>query len=321
MSEFRDRLRRLDALEGRISSVIIFNGGADPNFFYFTNTTAAGVFYYDFTKPRIFTSEMEYRRAKKGWVKSVQIGSAKDVLKKLSGTVGIDRKNIPARTLSAIKAKKSDISPFLEAMRAVKSGYEKACIRKSCRLASEIYEKASSEASGKMTELELKGLIEFLMHKKGATPAFPTIVAAGSNVVFPHHESTTRKISRPLLIDMGVRYKGYCSDITRTTGSRFEGIIEKVFDAVEAELKPGVAAAELDKKARAALGRYSKYFLHSLGHGIGIEVHESPRISSKSNDVLVPGIVFAIEPGLYLRGGIRHEEDYLLGESGAVKLT
>lgn len=320
MSELKKRLKKLDALEGKVSSVLLFNHDTNPNFFYFTNSNVIGVFYYDFNKPRLFTNEMEFSRAKKSWIRNVEVIKIEQIYEKIKGKIGIDKKKISASVYEKIKAKKVDVSDFLENMRSIKTNYEKKCIAKACRISAVIYEKIENEWKG-LTEIELKGLIEFLMHKNSVTPAFPTIVASGNNVVYPHHESGKKKLSLPVLIDFGVRYNGYCSDITRTIGSDFDDVIEKVFVAVEEELKPGKKAAELDKKARAIMGRYSKYFIHGLGHGVGLEVHEKPVISQRSKDVLKPNMTFTIEPGIYRRSGIRHEEDYLLTENGAIKLT
>lgn len=322
MSEIKERLRKLDELEGKVDSILVINRAADSNFFYLTGLDITGAFYYDFSKPVILTSEMEAGRARKGGAKNVVvIKKLEEFLRKQRARkIGIDARNITLSEYKKLKITGIDISGRLAEMRAVKSRGEIKNIREACRIAAKIMEKAVSEISPKITEWELKSMIECEMLKRGVEPSFPTIVETAENIS-PHHVPGNKKLVKPVLIDLGVRYKGYCSDITRTVGSRFENIIEKVFEEVEPELEPGASAAYIDKKARGVLGKYSRHFIHSLGHGIGIEVHENPKISKNSSDVLEAGMTFTIEPGLYLKGGIRHEEDYLLMEKGALKLT
>jgi Xaa-Pro dipeptidase len=155
----------------------------------------------------------------------------------------------------------------------------------------------------------------------GSRPAFPTIVASGKNIRVPHHEPTIKKAKAPLLIDFGAKYNGYCSDITRTFGSRFENTILKVFDEVEKNLCPGAKASDIDAISRKTMGRYEKFFITGLGHGIGLDVHEKPWVSKNSTDILKEGMVFTIEPGIYVNNGIRIENDYLITKNSFKKIT
>ncbi len=325
MKEIKQRLKKLAFLEDRIDGISIFSFEPfiDPNFFYLTNSNTEGIFYYDFNKPVIYTFEMEFRRAKKSWVKDVRLlKNIDDIQKMFKGkTIGIDTENISAKMLNYIKTRYKDVSNELANARAIKTKHEIECIKESCSITKKIYRKVLPEISGKMTERELKGLIEFIMSKHNVEPAFPTIVASGKNIVFPHHTPAEKKLTKPILIDMGIRYKGYCSDFSRTTGSSLENVIDTVIENVEQNIKPGIRAGELEKLARRLLGKQSKYFIHSLGHGIGICTHEAPRISQKSMDVLKPGMTFTIEPGIYKKGGLRVENDYLLTDSSLCKLT
>ncbi|MBI2578504.1 MAG: aminopeptidase P family protein [Candidatus Aenigmarchaeota archaeon] len=322
MSEIRKRLKKLDELEGKVDSVLVINRERDPNFFYLTGLDITGAFYYDFSETVILTSEMEAGRARKSGAKNVVVVKkfGEFLGKGRTRKIGIDAKGISLSAYRRLKIRGIDISAYLSKMRAVKSRGEIKNIKEACKIAARIMEKAVGEISPKITEWELKSVIECGMLKKGVEPSFPTIVETAENIS-PHHAPGNRKLKEPVLIDLGVRYNGYCSDITRTVGSSFENIIEKVFAEVEEELKPGAAAADIDKKARQVMGKYSRHFLHSLGHGIGIEVHENPSLSKASNDVMKAGMTFTIEPGIYIKGGMRHEEDYILTERGAVKLT
>lgn len=155
----------------------------------------------------------------------------------------------------------------------------------------------------------------------GSGESFPAIVASGKNSAVPHYETSDKSIewNSPLLIDMGLKYKGYCSDFTRTIflGEVNPKLIDiyKVVEEANLEateiVKDGIPVKEIDLKAREIISKYGygEYFLHSTGHGIGIEIHEFPRISHKSNNILIENMVFTIEPGIYIQGlgGVRLE--------------
>jgi Xaa-Pro aminopeptidase len=176
---------------------------------------------------------------------------------------------------------------------------------------------------GKTTESLLAAEIEYRIRKNGGEPAFSPIVATGENSALPHAKPRKRiiKNNKPLKIDMGVKYKGWCSDMTRTiwignkVSKEFEKIYQIVLDANNKAidfLKPGVSGKDVDKVARDYIEEkgYGKYFPHGLGHGIGVEVHEAPALSFLSKDIIEEGMVFTIEPGIYLPGdfGVRIED-------------
>ena len=144
--------------------------------------------------------------------------------------------------------------------------------------------------------------------------AFRTIVASGKNSSFPHHVSEDVKITFPIVIDFGVNVNGYCSDVTRTIESPYEKKLEKILQELYSFIKPEIKAMDAEKFVRDKLNKESKYFIHSLGHGIGLEVHENPTLSIKSNDILEKNMIFTIEPGLYKKTGIRIENDFLLND-------
>ena len=226
-----------------------------------------------------------------------------------------------------------DFSLKLQKYKSVKTETEIASIVKACEIAQSAYYAAIKTVKVGMTELELKEKLETQMLALGATKtSFDTIVAFGENSAVPHHETgnTRLKENSVVLVDMGCVYNGYCSDITRTA---FFGTPDKKFlDCYDAVLNANLVAEEniTDKttaKGGDAFARnYLKeknldaFFTHSLGHGVGQEIHEYPRLSPKSDAVLENGMVFTIEPGVYFDGefGIRIEDTVLL-ENGKVK--
>lgn len=323
-SELKYRLEKLQQLSSDADSIAIINfeSSPDPNFFYFTNSDVNGIFYYDFDKPKIITSQLEQSRAKLSWVKDVEAIMLNDFSKSLAKKrVGINKKRISMEILEKLKIKPVDISQKLESIREIKSDYEIKQLKQACGIASRLWPKIENKISKKLTEQQLKGIIEFMMSKQGCEPSFPTIVASGKNSRFPHHMPTKAKLKEPIVIDFGLRFNGYCSDITRTIGSSKQRMLEKIIEEAEDKIKSGTKASEVDIFVRKRLGKEEKYFIHSLGHGIGIEVHEKPSVSKNSKDILKTGMTFTIEPGIYSNQGIRIENDYLLTEKGLVCLT
>ncbi|MBU0981314.1 aminopeptidase P family protein [Patescibacteria group bacterium] len=180
-----------------------------------------------------------------------------------------------------------------------------------------------------VTELEIAWLIKKLAHDLGADDvSFEPIVAFGSHSAIPHHQNTSRRLKKTdiALIDMGIKYKGYLSDLTRThfigkPSSEQNAVFEKVLSAQKAAIKaikPGIKASSVDKIARKTMGEDEKYFTHGLGHGVGLEIHEAPSLSSKSLDMLKKGMVVTVEPGIYLPGkfGVRIEDMGLICAEG-----
>jgi len=214
-------------------------------------------------------------------------------------------------------SKTFDISKDLEIARMIKTNEEIKLIKKACTISKEIFN--NTKFSGR--EEEVKRRIEILMQKHNVKESFPTIVASGSNVKIPHHIAGAKIVGNHFLVDWGVKYKGYCSDITRSFGSPHQKNMEKILDELYRMAVPGINASELDKFVRQRLGKNSKYFTTSLGHGIGIEIHEGPSIHSKSNDILEEGMVFTIEPGIYTADGLRIENDFVMGKKGLINLT
>lgn len=218
----------------------------------------------------------------------------------------------------------------VERLRAVKDPGEIAAIRRAIAIAGRSIAIASRRLQGK-SEREVAELLRTAISREGGdAEAFPTIVASGKRSALPHAVPTRRVIggSDLVIIDFGVRLDGYCSDMTRSfSRSRWDkdskSIYRIVADAQRAAIEtiaPGVDASDVDAAAREVIERagYGKHFGHGTGHGVGLEVHESPTLSPKSGDKLEPGMVVTVEPGIYLNnlGGVRIEDMVLVTRTG-----
>lgn len=235
----------------------------------------------------------------------------------------------------APKAKFVDVAQNLLAIRAVKTPDEIARLRASERLDCDIYEDAVKCFRPGMTERQMAAVIKTMMIERGEGEAFETIVCVGKNAAECHHvpDDTVWNGRESVLIDMGVKLDGYCSDLTRnilpkrmsSTYRRVYDLVRAAHDAAIAAAKPGVSGRELDKVARDVIrnGGFGKCFGHSLGHGVGLEIHEAPNASAKSVWILKPGMVVTIEPGIYLEGnlGVRIEDLILITEDGCEVLS
>jgi Xaa-Pro aminopeptidase len=239
------------------------------------------------------------------------------------------RKDLPSR------AQLIPISGLVEKLRMVKDEQELAAIRKSVALNSEALEAALSHMKPGMTETDLAAEIDYRSRLLGADgPAFDTIVASGERSALPHaHPGSTMIGSGILLIDMGAFVDAYASDMTRMVhigkpGKQFKKAYKAVLEAQLAAIdavKPGVKTSKVDKAARHVLKAHDldKEFTHSTGHGLGLEIHERPRIGRKDSTVLEVGMAITIEPGIYIEGwgGIRIEDTVVVTESGCEILT
>lgn len=231
-----------------------------------------------------------------------------------------------------------DSSPAFTKAMSVKEEYEIENIKKACEIADKAFLQLLGQIKEGMTENDVAALLEFLMRQGGASgTSFDTIVGFGENSSVPHHETGMRKLRYGdiILIDFGCKFDGYCSDCTRTFlfgDDRKHGDFKKAYSnvleahmLVKEKLKSGMTGCEADAIARNCLKNYGldNLFTHSLGHGIGINIHEFPRLSPKSEDKLINGMVFSDEPGVYLAGeyGIRIEDSVMLDNDRVISLT
>ena len=234
------------------------------------------------------------------------------------------------------KATFVDVSKDLAAIRAVKTPDEVAALRAAETLNCEIWGCARGRFKAGMTEKQMARVIQKLMIERGDGEAFATIVCVGKNAAECHHEpdDTVWNGREPVLVDMGVKLNGFCSDLTRnlTGAARPSSLYRKIYALVlEANLaaiaaaKPGITGRQLDKVARDVIrkGGFGKCFGHSLGHGVGYEIHEAPYAAKRDDTVLKPGMLVTIEPGVYLEDnlGVRIEDLVLITEDGCEVLS
>ncbi|MGH9714701.1 MAG: M24 family metallopeptidase [Candidatus Acidiferrales bacterium] len=224
----------------------------------------------------------------------------------------------------------------IERLRAVKDASELDILRDAAKLISDVMNRVIPSIRPGISELELAGEIELAMKRKGASGAsFETIVAAGPRSAWAHARPTSKPLRKNELVvlDQGAILRGYCSDMTRTVflGRATAGVrrlyraVLEAQEAARSAIRPGVAAGAVDAAARRVLKGHgvARYFTHSTGHGVGLEIHESPQLGRGEKAILEEGMVVTIEPGVYLEGlgGIRIEDDVVITPTGAENLT
>ncbi|CAM3523284.1 Xaa-Pro peptidase family protein [Aeromicrobium ponti] len=224
----------------------------------------------------------------------------------------------------------------LRKLRMVKDEKEMEIIREACALADFAIETGCAEIQEGKTELEVLAAVEYALKKKGVNEmSFSTMVLTGANGASPHGTPGMTKIQKGdlVLFDLGVVWNGYCSDITRTVAygdindkqkEIYDTVLKAQLAAVEAS-KPGVPCSEIDLTARNLIAEagYGDYFPHRLGHGLGVSVHEYPSLTETNSLLLEEGMVFTIEPGIYVPGvaGVRIEDDLAVTADGVETLT
>jgi Xaa-Pro aminopeptidase len=229
-----------------------------------------------------------------------------------------------------------DASSFVERARMVKDEDELRLIRVAVQLGARLFDRALKVLKPGVKESQVAAEMEYAARQAGAEEmSFPTIIASGARSALPHGRATEQVIAPGgfVVCDFGVILAGYCSDQTRTVwvGTPNEPA-RQAYDAVKeaqlaaiAAVRPGVSVGEVDTAARKVLQRagLSRYFTHSTGHGVGLEIHEAPRVAAGQKELLRPGMVITIEPGVYFPGkwGVRIEDMVAVHESGCEVLT
>lgn len=250
--------------------------------------------------------------------------------------LGIEENHITLRQFGEYEKKLSSIKLVpvrgeIKKFREIKDIMEISKIRKAAEITDNAFEHILKYIRPGITEKEIAIELEYFMKKQGASAvSFETIVASGERSSMPHGAASLKKIEYKdtVTLDFGCIYEGYCSDMTRTVfvgeaKKEMNDIYRIVLEAQQAALqvlKPGLLCKDVDACAREIISRYGygENFGHGLGHSVGLEVHEEPAVSSKSERILEPGMVVTIEPGIYLEGvgGVRIEDLVLITESG-----
>lgn len=311
------------------------------NLFYLTNINLDG-YYLIISKNniKILTSLMFLGQIKKFFNEvGLVVGSGlEEQISKLglnNKVLLIDDKNVSVKDYNSLKRYfKIKFSSLIEDFRKIKNKEEIDRIKKAAEICKKILNKVKEFLKSQITELEVKNFILKQFLDYNVESAFDPIVAFGENTSYPHHVSTNKKFKKHtlVLIDLGCKYQGYCCDITRMfnveRNVKIKNLYLKLKDLQRiliSKCKSLIKVKDIDIYAREYLKKLGleKNYLHSTGHGLGLEIHESPRINVKDDTILKKGMVLTIEPGIYFekKFGLRIEDDIIITDKGNVILT
>ncbi len=296
----------------------------------------------------IFITDGRYTEQAVKEVKNFEViehkNGIKEVLKEYIKTLGIKKlafeESVSYRQYRELKEfLEIDLIPevnVVETLRMVKDDEEIENIKKAQNITDKAFEHLLNFIKVGMTEKEVALELEYFMKKQGAEAlSFDTIVASGKRSSLPHGKASEKVIEKGdfVTIDFGCKVNGYCSDMTRTivmgrASEKQKEIYNVVLEAQQKaidNLKAGLMAKEADLLARSLIEEkgYGKYFTHSLGHGVGLEIHEAPSLSFKKEEILKERVIVTVEPGIYIPdfSGVRIEDMVLLKEDGVINLT
>jgi len=298
----------------------------DPNLVYFTQVNPSfGLLYVTPQEAQFHVSKLDQRTCSRE-LKTIFLekGWEKKLAQKKVKRIGINKEHLTLALADKIKkifpkAKLVDVSPELKKLRADKTPEEIKKIRKAAKITSTVFSHLLIQLKKKKlkTEQDVAQFIHEECFYAGADLAFPTIVASAKNSAIPHHQTSLSKLQRGfLLLDFGAKYENYCSDMSRTLflgqptkeeKEKYQMLLQVQEKTIEfCRHKPSLYAAE--RFSRKELGKYVSYFVHSLGHGVGTEIHEEPY--SRKRGLLPQNSIFTIEPGIYFphKFGIRIED-------------
>ena len=335
---FKNRLAKLaPELDEANLDVLLVTHTAD--WFYLTGFTGeSGVLLVEPGQATLIT-DGRFTTQVRAETRSVRIVEEKGPLMEFTGAflrekskrvIGFDPMRLTVAQLQQLKraagrsVRWSPAPGIVSGLRLHKDETEIACMRQSATLAGEVLSRAITLLKPGITEREVGAEIEYQMRKGGASgPAFESIVAFGERSALPHARPTGKRLKKNELVvlDLGAILAHYCSDITRTVYvgraparvKKWYGAVLEAQTAAIASVRAGISCGDVDAAARQVLARYKldRYFSHSTGHGLGLEIHEDPRLARGQQTRLEPGFVVTIEPGVYVpgNGGIRIEDD------------
>jgi Xaa-Pro aminopeptidase len=338
LKQFQSHLTKKD-----IQASIFLNldsNKTNPNFYYFTQIDMLAILVISKKKKYLIVPKMELEKAQKIQTKkdpytiitlekkALTILLTRLKIKKL----GLDYQNISFETYQAlkkqIKFKAINTSQICEELRLTKTKEEINKIKKAIKIGDEIFDQLILNIKQFKTEQDISNFIKIQIFKNNTEPSFTPIIANAKNSSIPHHTPSNKKLSKGfLLMDFGVKYQGYCSDMTRTiylgTPTQKEKSDYNKLITTQKKLitlcKENARIKDLEDLSRNELGDYP----HTLGHGIGIDIHEDPRISTTSKIKLKNNMTITIEPGIYKpnKYGIRIEDDILINNNKPIQLT
>lgn len=346
-----EHLNRIEKLQtamiaANIDAVFLYSS---VNRNYFTGlTTSNGLLLVERQGTPVFYTDFRYLEVAHRVLKGVEIRKFKPAKEQLADyaaaakswkTIGYEGNLTVAQFLplqeAMSHAKWTSISAMVSTLRAVKSADEIDAIRRSALANDALFADLMDTFKVGMSELEMLRQFRMKLAARGLTESFSPILCAGVNAVECHHQpdETVLQPNSELLIDMGVVVDDYCSDMTRTVffgtpTARFKEIHDIVLEAnqaAKAAVKPGVRCCDIDAIARNIIKDhgYGEYFDHSLGHSVGLEIHEQPAFAITCETVLEPGMIITNEPGIYIPGdtGVRIEDLLLVTENGCESLS
>ena len=335
-------MERLERLRARLDSPLLVTNLT--NVFYLTGfeSSNAALFVDPGGDAQLFTDFRYLEAAQRvEGVEKVMTKRAllRDVAGRLAGKLAFEADALPYSQFEVLAGGGLDLVPttgVVEELRAVKDEAELAKIGRAARVAERAFEALTAETWIGRTEQDVAWRLRQLMHAHGADDvSFDSAIAAGANGSLPHAEPSEQVIEtrRLVVADFGAKVDGYCSDCTRTlaTGAlpkelrRIYDVCRDAQEASVARIRAGMTGVEADAVARGIIDEagYGEQFGHGLGHGVGLEIHEAPRLSQESTDTLEVGNVVTIEPGIYVPGlgGVRIEDLAIVREDGVELLT
>lgn len=345
---------KLFDLNQNVEGILIYNGtesSNDPSFFYFTQLTRGlfeGSYVYLTRKNlKVITSQLEEETARSEDLDVEVFSSGKqrdDILKEVTKGitfVGINYSGLSHADFLSLKDKLPnkefvDVGESISSLRQIKSERELTKLKEAARIASKVGEDIPSYLKEGMTEGELAAKVNYEMMRQGASsPSFDTIAAFGPDAAEPHFSGGSRKLKKGdvVLVDFGAKYQRYCSDMTRTyffgkPDREMQEMYEVVYKAQEAGIKAvksGENGKVVDGASRKVIdsSRFKGRFIHGLGHGVGLNVHDHQALSPMSDFFLKENMVVTVEPGVYIpqKGGVRIEDDVIVTKNGCERIT